>query len=537
MVMHSLRSWIVLASVAAAAGCADEKEEARLPISHSDAALTVQKNAKQALEGAIDAGGFLAESLSLAQSLSQLGGSAEDCGASYSTYVDPDCTSDLEDCETTTVIEETCSTESSEVTVDDLAESRQELRDAVDEFIQRLQDEVFTEANLESDTGSEVVYRLGADLLCSDTSDDPLATPTSSRDTTNPAVTTTAEEDTVDPECEATVSKLEPRLRLTSPSEGDIDVALLLTSRKSNPVTLEFYDDRLGIVLDLNELRSLLEAADEMPEGMDALEGKVSLELVKNAERDYSLRGSVLEDLLLTAGDEGEKVTIKVGRSSPTAELRMDGNARTITGTYDMATLGIAAPLDMFRDDEAYDEDVVPTTPYSGIVSLLLGGINGSLTFDGSTDVLRFVGLGLGDVSTTVHHDGDLIFKLDVNPDHDRRFDLQVQSSTEGSPVLTFSPTLDVRAELAFQKLTAQIPDLDPFLLNDTVRLWFEGASPSVRALDDSLRVESGTLHLESQSAPESSVTVTAGMCLAENDAATEPVASLSAAFTAEVCE
>ena len=537
MSQHSLsfRFGILLAT--AAAGCSGEKAETRLPISHSTAALTVQQNAEQALRGALDAGGFLAESRAMAQSLSQLGGSSESCSA---TLVAPDCTGGTTGCDPTSQIEETCISESDQVTVDDLEGSRQELSDAIGELVQRLKHEVFTDANLESDTGSEVVYRLGPDVLCAETDEEASAVSVEVPTAGTQTAVTAPQEPTIDPQCAATVAKLEPRLRLTSPGEGDIDVAFLLTSRKTNPITLEFYHDRLGVVLDLDELQSLLEAADEMPESVDALEGRVSVELVKNAERDYSLRGNVLEDLLVTAGDEGKKVTVRLGASSPTGELRLDGNARTITGSYDMSTLSMTAPLDVFRsDDEVYDEngDPVVSTTYTGLITLLLGGLNGSLTFDGNTDVLNLLGLGLGDVSTTVHHDGDLLFKLDVNPDNGRRFDLQLQSGTEGTPTLTFSPTLDVRVQLAFQKLADQIPDLDSFLLNDTMRLWFEGASPSVLAGDNSLRVVSGTLHMDSQNAPESSVTVEAGMCLVQSDTPEEQAASLSSAFVSGVCE
>ena len=542
MTLRISRCWVCLATVAAV-GCSSnkDKEQTRLPIGHSQAALTAQQNTERALKGVVDAGGFIADSASVAQSLSSLSGSSESCSGGYVT---PVCADGTPDCDTTPVYQEECVTEPNEVTVDDLEEARQDLNDSVDELVQTLKDEIFTEANLESDTGTEVVYRLGADVLCSDDESSDVASAPLPADAGVPldAGSSVNEVPTIDEECAANVARLEPRLRLTSPSEGDIDVDLLLTSAKKNPVSFELYHDLLGVVVDLGELKELLDSADQTPEDLSALDGKMSLELVKNAERDFSVRCNVIEDLLVTAGDDGEQVTVKLGASSPTAELRLDGNARTVTGTYDMSTLKVTAPLDAFRsdDEESYDDLGNPVAPktYTGLIRVLLGGLNGSLTFDGSTDVLNFKGLGLGDVSTTVHHDDDLLLKLDVNPEQDRRFDLKVESGGDSNPILTFSPTLDVRLQLAFQKLADQIPDLDSFLLNDTVRLWFEGTKPSVQGTTDALRVVSGTLHIDSKNAPDSSLIVPSGMCLVEGETAEEQEAtSLASAFASGACE
>jgi hypothetical protein len=543
MTLRISRSCVFLAAVAAV-GCSAEKdkEEGGLPIGHSTAALTAQQNTERALKGVIDAGGFVADSASVAQSMSSLSGSSENCTGSYVT---PACADGTPDCDTTPVYQEDCVTEPNEVTVEDLAQTRQDMSDAVDDLVKELRDKVFTEANLESDNGTVVVYRLGADVLCSEStsSSDVAEAPTSAdAGVSADAGPSETEEPTIDEECAANVEKLEPRLRLTSPKEGDIDVDVLLTSAKKNPVSLELYHDLLGVVVDLGELKELLDSADQTPEDLSALDGKMSLELVRNAERDFSIRYNVLEDLLVTAGAAGEEVTVRLGASSPTGELRLDGNAKTITGTYDMSTLKVTAPLGAFRSDDEASTDAsgTPVAPktYTGLIHVLLGGLNGSLTFDGTKDVLNFKGLGLGDVSTTVHHDKDLLLKLDVNPEQDRRFDLKVEGSGDANPVLTFSPTLDVRLQLAFQKLADQIPDLDSYLLNDTLRLWFDGANPSVQGSTDSLRVVSGTLHIDSQNDSGSSLTVPSGMCLVQGETAEEQAAtSLASAFASAACE
>ena len=321
-----------------------------------------------------------------------------------------------------------------------------------------------------------------------------------------------------------------------------MDVAVLLSEQQNNPVTLRLYHDRLGLVLDLGELKATLDAVEAPIEGLSELDGKLSAELVRNADLDVSLRFNVLEQLVIVAGDAGEEVSVGLAPSSPSAELRLDGSAHTVTGTYDFGAFNLNMPLGTFfsDDEENYDDLGNPIAPktYTGLISVLLGGLNGQLTLDGTTDVLGFKGLGLGNVSTTVHHDDDLLLQVDINQDHGRRFDLQVQGNPDAGPTLSFSPTLDVRLLLGFEHLLDQVPDIDSTLLNDRLRLWFEGKDPSLQPQDEQIRVVSGILHFDSEMAPESSVSVSAGMCLLGADSETDtPPVSLADAFVSGVCQ
>jgi hypothetical protein len=158
----------------------------------------------------------------------------------------------------------------------------------------------------------------------------------------------------------------------------------------------------------------------------------------------------------------------------------------------------------------------------------LLGGYSGGLEFDGNTDVLRFTELGLGDVTTTVKHEGNTLLALDINPDSGRRFDMTVTDTDQGAQ-LTFAPTLDVRLLLNFAHIADQVSDIETPLLDDQLRLWFEGDSPSLEVFESQIRVLSGTLHAQSSAAPESSVSVEAGMCLLEAAEVESPVSLLDA--------
>jgi opacity protein-like surface antigen len=468
---------------------------------------------------------FLTESQALASSLDSLSGSSADCGSVSAT----------ETCDANNVCHIVESTDASceetgGVTKEDLAETHADAMEALDELMDTLKNEVFIEANLESDDGKVVIYKLPLSLVCgNDSQDDSDVAPV-------PEGAAPAPEEQAS-ECETDYDKLQPRLRLSSPKDGDIDVGILLTSEKRNPITLQLYSDRIGATIDLGETLAALTAAGEDTSGVQELDGKISVELIRNSAQDYSLRGNVLEDVHVVAGDPGEEVSIVLAASEPTTELRLDGEAHTITGTLNYGALNVIAPLAAFANEEPIDEagNVVPKT-YTGSIDAVLGGLNGSLKFDGNEDALSFKGIGLGDVSTTVKFEGDTVMKLDVNPEDDRRFDLNVVAGAEGEDAtITFSPTLDLRVLLNFAKLANQLDDIQGWMLDDTLRLWFDGANPSI-ALGDDFRVVSGTLHIDSSAHPESSLTAEAGVCLIASESEEEPT-SLAAALTAGVCE
>jgi hypothetical protein len=508
-------------------------------ISSQSAALTAQENTEQALRGVLNSAAFIAESQGVADGLSSLSGSSESCST-----ISTACPSDSPDCVPSTVTE--CTTTEEEVTTEDLMETRQEMYDALDEFVQLLREEIFVDDNLEEEDSTHAVYRIPASVLCSGEDDDSesVAAPapsTSASTVTDepPPVVEISVEDDGDDACEEDYDRLQPRLRLSSPGKGDVDVEILLTEEKRNPITLQLYHDRLGVLFDLGEFKSTVEAAGEDLEDVSKLKGVFGLELVRHAATDYSVRLNIIEAFELAGGEPGEEIEVNIEPSSPSMEVRLDGEAKTITGTYDWGAMNLMAPLAAFMDDEEYDDLGNPRPPkdYTGTIEAVLGGLNGSLTFDGSKDVLLLEGLGLGDVSTSVAHDGNPLLQLDINPDDGRRFDLKVAAGDADDVTLTFTPTLDVRLMLAFQHLADQVEDIEEFLLDDAVRFWFEGdGEASVNLSDSGVAVVDSTLHIESTKDATTSVSVEAGMCLVgvESD---EPPASIASAFTAGVCE
>ena len=488
----------------------------------TDLAALAESNVEQALRGAHRAGSFLADSATLADSLGSLGSGNQSCDTA---------------CDGTGLCTSTCTTEP--LTVADLHQSRDDMSAAIDSLMKELREKVFTKENLESEGSGSVTYLIGPKTLCgsSTSSQTPtVSTPGGTGGSGGTASTPPAEPE-LDPDCVDLINRLAPRLRLSSPSSGNVDVELLLTSQKLNPATLELYRDHAGIVLDLGEIKSTLDTLGEDTGALDSLVGKLGFEIKKNGELDYSVRANVLENVAVGMHDDyGDSVSYGLGKSVPTAELRLDGNAREITGSLDFGALSAKGPLNAFRDTfdpEQYDSlgYPIPRPIYQGALDLMLAGIEGSITFDGATDKLGLSHLGLGDASSTLKVDGNVLAQLDVNPMNGRHFDLMVEKQSAGT-ALTFSPTLDASLLLNFAPLANQITDLAPELMNDTLRLWLDGQNPSLLLGSDQLKVLSGTLNFTNTYDPTQNVSAAAGQCVASStsDSATN-------AFVVTTCQ
>lgn len=518
----SLGMWVLCAPVLVVACGSPERE----PISAQTLALTAETNVERALRGAHDAGSFIADSALLAKMLSSTSGSSCDA-APAPPCPDGGVCPPPED--------STCETDS--VTVSDLQQSRADMSDSIDELLKSLREKVFTAENLESEDGSSAVYLLGPDFFCSADSSSGSAVPTPGGATPTPEP-----EPVLDSACVERAEELQPRLRLTSPSDGNVDVALLLTSKKTNPATLQLHSDSVGVVFDLGEFKASMDAIEQPLEGVSALSGQVQLELRKNAARDYSFRVNALSALALsTLDDLDQRVSVSLGKSVPTFEIRLDGNARKLTGSYDLGALGVSGPLNAFRDSL---EDPAPTAvgepppqdkTYTGTIDALLAGLEASVVFDGNEDKLSFRGLGLGDQSSTLKFDGQTLAQLDLNPAAGRHFDVSLERDSDDRTTLTFTPTFDLTLLLDFAPLANQLSNIPAYLLSDTLRVWFDGTAPSVRGELDQLRVVSGTLNLSSASVPMAGVRVPAGSCLLESNA-DAPEHELLGQFAAGTC-
>jgi hypothetical protein len=501
-----------------------EGEPELLEISSSQAALTAAENSERALQGVIDAADFLAASTSIAKTLNAFNAGSPTCESSGSSC------SDGSDCPEP---ETHCTTD--EVSPEELEQARQDIRERVVELVRELRERVLIDANLEASTSTSATYNLGADVLCSE-SDDP------------PPPAGAAE---LDEDCVEQVTRLTPRLVLTSPREGDIDVTLQLGAERHEPLALALYHDSLGVRLDLGEALAVARelGEDEDLQSIQELSGRLELRLVENAARDYSLELNVLEKLEAVIDSEGDHLSASLGASSPAWNVRVNGNSETLSAGMDVAAFRLVGPLRAFAslfegddsDGRAFDDGVSGLLPaeepeprsYSGILDLFLAGLTGNVSYTRSSDELAIDQLGFGDGTSTLKHDGNTLAALDLNAASGRRINLRV-SSTDAGTQIRITPSFDLRLALGFHYIADQFDGLASYLLDDTLRVWFAGDAAELQ-VGEAVRVTAGTLHIESAANPEANVSVEAGMCLsgesgsdADDDAA-HPLSSLEA--------
>ncbi len=518
-------------------GCAaDEGEETKtLPLTHEEAAEDASKNTEQVLGGVGDATSFLTESSSISEVLSLFASAESDSACPVAAEIDPETGEPVAgapepSCEVSDAADEV-----------DLSEFQEELDTAVDELITTLQEEIFIASNIEEEDQDSVTYLLGPELLCG-VSEGDSSGPVDDGSSAEPMSAGAPNSDGIDPECAAEVEDAEIRLRVTSPADGDLNVQLLLTDERINPISFELHQDRVGVSADLAQLQKALERMGEDLDGLRSMSGVLEGELIKNGERDVTLRLNVNQALKLEfETEDGEPMSVSLEKSAPTMELRINGADEELSATYDYGAFTLAGPLslfaDMFEDDEpvavapvdpltgepvaAEPVEPEPDPVYTGEVELFIGGYEASMTLDGSTDELRLTGLGLGDATSTLKHDGKRVLAIDLNPDDGRHFDMSMRPDDDGTTTMTFEPSLDLSLMFAFKHLADQL-EVPEYLMDDTLRLWFDGDSPKIASGESGVQVLSGAMHLSSSAVPEADIDVDAGQCLLEAEASAD---------------
>jgi hypothetical protein len=500
--------------------CPSEPE--LLEISSTQAALTAADNSERALAGIFQASDFIAGSRSMAKALGLVRQTAADCtGAPASN------------CDTA----EACAATDAECGDDDSADlddARLDLKDRVDALVRTLRERILIEDNLEVSTATSATYLLGPDVLCADPLDAPVHA--SAAGSGSPP----------DPDCVSKVERLQPRLRLTSPRENDVDITLLLGEDQNAPLTFQLYQHSLGVQVNLAEALAVGRDLGQELEGLQELSGVLQLQLIENQPRDYAIALNVLNTLHVVTNAGGESMSASLGASSPALSLRADGNARRLTASVGLGALALHGPLRWLSGmleradaDEANSDLSAPNHPAepraAGAIDIFLAGLSGSLSYVADSDILNVDDIGLGGSTSTIKYDGKTLLAVDLNAEHGRRVNLKLEPLGEATKV-SISPTLDLSFVLAFRHVTSQFASVSEALLDNTVRVWFAGDAPTFEVSDEQLRVSSGTLHLDSSADAAANLAITTGMCLVE---AAEPEQSQSAfaRFEASSCE
>ncbi|GAB4569981.1 MAG: hypothetical protein Tsb0020_24470 [Haliangiales bacterium] len=323
--------------------------------------------------------------------------------------------------------------------------------------------------------------------------------------------------DVIDTECAAEVDKLELRV-IASVADDGLDLDFELGPNRDQPISLELRSDRVIVMVDLAEtkeavafLSSLSGEAAELPEVM---RGVVAFSLLVNGERDVELQVAVLEAIRFEANDvaTGTPIVFTTEVRGPLYSVRMSPDEFGLS--YNLGRTTLSAPLSLPDSDNV---------EVSGL-TVDLQGLTYDMTLSAGSDTVAIRNVGLGAGTSTVKLDDTELFAIDLNPDHGRRFDIDVSADAAGLPLFEVSPAFDLALRYDFSAILDS-SDEAAAIADDNVRITLSGDAPAVQVVEEDLatgfagglRVVSGQLTLSADSAA-ADVVVGADECLVELD-------------------
>jgi hypothetical protein len=367
--------------------------------------------------------------------------------------------------------------------------SAQEVRRAIE-------DRLLAQANLESATGTEALYRLRPEVTCADPDDGRL-----------------------EPDCESFLRKVELRLRMSRDGQDHV-LDILVGPQKLQPVTLQISEQNIAATADLDRVKTAVaevsRTLDEPDPGLPTvMRGRVTLTLGKEGTRTASLALGFRD--MIEIRDDREGGAFRTVAADPALVVRADGEARQVTSRASIGLTEVVGPLD--------DYQYRPTP--SPDLRVVVAGLTGEGLFDlGKEEItLRKIGLGRGASFAEVR--GNRVVELNLNAGDDRVFDAAITFTPEGLPRLALSPRFDLGLMFKLGLIASELSSPPPaHLLDESYRLLVDaadGQAPVLEAREHAdgggVRIVSGQVTLSSNRA-EPPVKASAGQCLYPRDPA-----------------
>jgi hypothetical protein len=171
-------------------------------------------------------------------------------------------------------------------------------------------------------------------------------------------------------------------------------------------------------------------------------------------------------------------------------------------------------------------EEVREPTPTAadvdGVLSIVLPGLSGGLSFVAADDVITLNNLGAGDETMHISVNDDRIIGVDLNSASDRRLGVMVSGQPNDNLRLQLASALDLSVMLALVHINDAI-DMPDFMQDETIRVTFNGAeTPTLESIgtnddDREMRVSAGLLTFAS-TVMETDVVIGEGMCMGSPD-------------------
>jgi hypothetical protein len=381
-----------------------------------------------------------------------------------------------------------------------------QLDDGSKDLEELLKDRICTDANLESKTDSEVVYRLKPEGTC---------VPLSSEATTTP-----------DPECIDDLTKLAVRVAMTRDGADGAKLRVLIGEPRAELLAFIVHDTSLALELDLAQTKKAADLANAAlsdpndpttkDDELKQLSGKVRFAVDKLGEQKFEFSTSVLQAITMDVVDAmGGYLAgfTTAARPNPVFAVTADGATKTIDFAVDVGQTQVKTTWDP-KDTGAHNQDL----------SVVLGGLTGQMAARDDQEKVTIRGLGLGAGSTHVDVRGTPIFALDVNANDGRKLDLTADASDAKRTAIELDPKLDLSLGFHLGVVQSELTEAPAAgTVDETYRFLAAGAKPvrlelvpddAVTGTKGGVKLAAGTLTISSDKAPQATVTVPTGQCL-----------------------
>jgi len=379
--------------------------------------------------------------------------------------------------------------------------TEEQFDDTADQLRIWLRERVLADANRESTTDDEAIYRLQPDPTCRriPSADDPPGTV--------PELISGCVDD---------LTRLEVRVSLRADGDG-VRLGVLIGPQRLELSAFFIHSDLLALEMDLAKADQATQVisqtlGSDSPFGAhQALTGKLRLGIHKDGEKKVTFSASVLEAIHIDALDSNGGVgpDVKLAASDPTVAVTADGNVQTLAVKVDMGALDVLG-----------DWDPMGVASPNRDLRVHVGGVYGQATFTEATDDLTATGVGVGAVTVDAH--GARIFDLGLNPYNMDRLDAHLYVNAAGQPEIRMFPRFDLDLGYHLGRVASEYTTTPPsYVLDETYRVLLDNggvavsvaAAPATPTFAGGIKVTQGTLTIASTAAAQP-VVVPAGKCL-----------------------
>ena len=330
-----------------------------------------------------------------------------------------------------------------------------EMQQSIDQLTQVLETRVFTSANIESESGSEITYLMRGNVVC-------------------------AEEESVDQDCANTVDEAEIRLRVASPANDEITIDILVGPARTNPLDLELSPTLVAAQVDLRAVKNTIEHLalldGENPELPEQMSGTIRLAIAAPTANRATATFSILEAINI-ADDEWR---LTVDRSSPTTQITADAAEKSLETVSNLGTVEARFPSTEYSYDAVTGEESEITRR----VDFTLGGLTGATVLSAGDDSLTLTELGLGDVTSRLSIEGREVLSVDLNADDGRTFNATISAAND-SLEIAVAPVFDLLVDMNFVDAPEYFADIDDWMLDETLSILASGSNGARMVISD----------------------------------------------------